>query len=60
MIADETRSWTVKQSEGRMEREPVRTVASELVSVQPLAEPNGTLYYIDYVYEDRYRLLLVG
>jgi len=48
----------IAEAEGRTELEPVRTVASELVSVQPLAEPNGTLYYIDYVYEDRYRLLL--
>jgi len=41
-------------------KEPVRTVASELVSVQPMIVPSGTLYYIDYVYENKYRLLLVG
>jgi hypothetical protein len=55
------RAWTIKQSEGRMEREPVRTIASELVAVQPMSKPSGTLhYYIDYIYEDKYRLLLVG
>lgn len=58
MIADETRTWTVKQSEGRMEREPVRSAAADIIAVQPMAEPTGTLFYIDHVYEDKYRLLL--
>ena len=54
----ETRDWTVKQWEGRMEREPVRTVAQELGPVMPMSAPDPTLYFFDVIHENKYRLLL--
>ena len=44
--------------EGRMEPEPVRTVAQELVPVMPMSAPDPTLYFFDVIHENKYRLLL--
>jgi hypothetical protein len=43
-----------------MEREHVRTVAADLVPVMPMSAPSlpAGFFYIDMIYEDKYRLLL--
>jgi hypothetical protein len=40
---------------------PIKSLASELIAVQPMSAPNGNgiLYYIDYVYDQDERLLLM-
>jgi len=55
MICDKTgKKYTRPQTKG-LETRPsftATTVASELISVQPMSAPVGNLFYFDYVYGD--------
>lgn len=55
MICDKTgKKYTRPQTKG-LETRPsftATTVASELISVQPMSAPVGNLFYFDFVYRD--------
>ena len=59
---DTTHLRKMIEDETRTKLEPVRTIARDLVPVMPMSAPSlpAGFFYIDYIYEDKYRLLLVG
>jgi hypothetical protein len=57
---DTTHLRKMIEDETRTKLEPVRTIARDLVPVMPMSAPSlpAGFFYIDYFYEDKYRLLL--
>ncbi len=57
---DATHLRKMIEDETRTKLEPVRTIAQDLVPVMPMSTPSlpPGYFYIDYFYEDKYRLLL--